>query len=294
MGDDLRGIRRRIRSVKSTQQITRAMEMVAAAKLRRAQERAESSRPYSERMKDIVARLVSHMPNLKNELVEQREVKNSAFIVVAADKGLCGGYNSGLVRFAASHIKDKNSTQIIAVGKKSRDYFRNRDYPLYSIHLDMEDAPEYRRIKELGEEAIQGFREETFDEVYLVYTEFINAARHEPRIVKLLPMEPVAEGAEGAEEKEEKKGSKNLYTFEPDEETIIDNLLPKYIDNLIYHAILEAKASEHGARMSAMRNATDNADEMIDKLTLQLNRARQAVITQEILEVSNAAMASEG
>ncbi len=290
MGDDLREIRRRVRSVKNTQQITRAMEMVAAAKLRRAQERAESSRPFSEKMKEIVSRLVSHMPNLKHELVEQREVKNSGFLVITADKGLCGGYNSGLLRFATSHIKDKNTAQIIAVGKKARDYYRNREYQLYSTHLDMEDAPDYRRVKDLGQEAVQGFRDESYDELFLVYTEFINAARHEPRIVKLLPMEPVAEEAE---EKEEKKGAKNLYTFEPDEETIIDNLLPKYIDNLIYHAILEAKASEHGARMTAMRNATDNADEMIDNLTLQLNRARQAVITQEILEVSNAAMAMD-
>ncbi|RQD76756.1 MAG: ATP synthase F1 subunit gamma [Candidatus Syntrophonatronum acetioxidans] len=286
----LREIRRRIRSVKNTQQITRAMEMVAAAKLRRAQERAESARPYAEQMKGIVSRLVSHMPNLQHELVEQREVKNSGFLVIAADRGLCGGYNSGLVRFATSYMEDPAKTKVTAVGKKSRDYYKRRNYELFSAHLDIEDYPEWRRVKDIGQEVVQGFREEEFDELFLVYTEFINPARQEPRIVKLLPMEPVSEEAE----QEEKKGARALYSFEPDEATIIQDLLPKYIENLIYHALLEAKASEHAARMTAMRNATDNADEMIDSLTMQLNRARQASITQEILEVSNAAMAAEG
>lgn len=287
----LREIRRRVRSVKNTQQITRAMEMVAAAKLRRAQERAESARPYAEQMKGIVSRLVSHMPNLQHELVEKREVKNSGYLVIAADRGLCGGYNSGLLRFATSYMEDPAKTKITAVGKKVRDYYRRRNYELFSTHLDIEDYPEWRRIKNIGQEVVQGFREEEFDELFLVYTEFINPARHDPRIVKLLPMEPVSEEP-GKEE--EKKGAKALYSFEPDEATIIHTLLPKYIENLIYHALLEAKASEHAARMSAMRNATDNADEMIESLTMQLNRARQASITQEILEVSNAAMAAEG
>ncbi len=286
----LREIRRRVRSVKNTQQITRAMEMVAAAKLRKAQERAESARPYAEQMKGIVSRLVSHMPNLQHELVEQREVKNSGYLVIAADRGLCGGYNSGLVRFATSYMEDPAKTKVTAVGKKVRDFYRRRNYELFSTHLDIEDYPEWRRIKNIGQEVVQGFREEEFDELFLVYTEFISPARQEPRIVKLLPMEPVSEEAE---KEEEKKGAKALYSFEPDEATIIQSLLPKYIENLIYHALLEAKASEHAARMSAMRNATDNADEMIDSLTMQLNRARQASITQEILEVSNAAMTAE-
>jgi len=286
----LREIRRRVRSVKNTQQITRAMEMVAAAKLRKAQERAESARPYAEQMKGIVSRLVSHMPNLQHELVEQREVKNSGYLVIAADRGLCGGYNSGLVRFATSYMEDPAKTKVTAVGKKVRDFYRRRNYELFSTHLDIEDYPEWRRIKNIGQEVVQGFREEEFDELFLVYTEFISPARQEPRIVKLLPMEPVSEEAE---KEEEKRGAKALYSFEPDEATIIQSLLPKYIENLIYHALLEAKASEHAARMSAMRNATDNADEMIDSLTMQLNRARQASITQEILEVSNAAMTAE-
>lgn len=281
----LREIRRRIRSVKNTQQITRAMEMVAAAKLRKAQERAEAARPYAEQMKSIIARLVGHMPNLQHQLVEQREVQNTGYLVIASDRGLCGGYNASLLRHAAGHIKDPNKTKVLAVGKKARDYYRRRQFNLYATHLDMEDYPDLRRVKQISEEAVKGFVEQDYDELYLVYNEFINAVRQQPRIVKLLPMEP----AQGQEE--EKKGAKALYAFEPDEETVIENFLPKYIQSLIYHALLEAKASEHGARMTAMGAATDNADEMIQKLTIVLNRARQASITQEILEICNTALA---
>ena len=283
----LREIRRRIRSVKSTQQITKAMEMVAAAKLRKAQDAAENARPYAEQMKEIISRLVGAMPNMQHPLVEQREVKNSGFLVVAADRGLCGGYNTGLLRFAAGNIKDKDKTQIIAVGKKARDYFRRREYNLYSAHLDIEDYPEWKRVQQIGQEGVESFSSGECDELYLVYTEFVNAMRQIPRIVKLLPMEPVKE------EQDAQKGAKALYHFEPDEEAIIDKFLPKYIESLVYHAMLEAKASEHGARMTAMGSATENAQEMIDSLTIVLNRARQAVITQEILEISNTAMAME-
>ncbi len=286
----LREIRRRIKSVKSTQQITKAMEMVAAAKLRRAQDSAEASRPYAEQMQGIVTRLVSHMPNLKHELVEQREVKNTGLLVITADRGLCGGYNSSVLRFASKSIQDQEKAHIIAVGKKARDYFRRRQYNLLADHLDMDDQPELKRVKEIGQEAITGFTDGTYDELYLVYTEFVNVVRHIPRAVKLLPMEPEAEKAEG-KKAEEKKGAKAVYTFEPGEEEIIANLLPKYIESLIYHALLESKASEHGARMTAMGSATDNAQEMIDSLTIVLNRARQASITQEILEICNTALA---
>lgn len=283
----LREIRRRIRSVKSTQQITAAMEMVAAAKLRKAQEAAESARPYAEQMKGIISRLVGAMPNLKHPLVEQREVKNSGFLVIAADRGLCGGYNTGLLRFAAGHIKDKDKAQILAVGKKSRDYFKRRHYNLYASHVDLEDKPDLKRVQKIAQEAVESFSSGECDELFLVYTEFINTIRQIPRIVKLLPMEPVIE------EQEETKGAKALYNFEPDEEIIIDKFLPKYIESLVYHSMLEAKASELGARMTAMGAATENAQEMIDSLTIVLNRARQAVITQEILEISNTAMAME-
>lgn len=283
----LREIRRRIRSVKSTQQITAAMEMVAAAKLKKAQDAAESARPYAEQMKAIISRLVGAMPNMKHPLVEQREVKNSGFLVIAADRGLCGGYNTGLLRFAAGHIKNKETAQILAVGKKSQNYFKRRQYNLYTSHIDIEDYPEWKRIQQIGQDAVESFTSGECDELFLVYTEFVNAMRHIPRIVKLLPMEPVKEEQEG------KKGAKALYNFEPDEEAIIENFLPKYIESLVYHAMLEAKASEHGARMSAMGSATENAQEMIDSLTIVLNRARQAVITQEILEISNTALAME-
>ncbi len=284
----LREIRRRIRSVKNTQQITKAMEMVAAAKLRKAQDAAENARPYAEQMKEIVSRLVGAMPNMQHPLVEQREVKNSGFLVIAADRGLCGGYNTGLLRFTAGQIKEQDKAQILAVGKKARDYFRRRQYNLYTTHLDIEDYPEWKRIQQIGQEAVEGFTSGEYDELFLVYTEFVNAIRQIPRIVKLLPMEPAVD-----EQEEKKGGAKALYHFEPDEETIIDRFLPKYIESLVYHAMLEAKASEHGARMSAMGSATENAQEMIDSLTIVLNRARQAVITQEILEISNTAMAMD-
>ncbi|PKM83761.1 MAG: ATP synthase F1 subunit gamma [Firmicutes bacterium HGW-Firmicutes-13] len=282
----LREIRRRIRSVKNTQQITKAMEMVAAAKLRKAQERAEAARPYAEQMKAIISRLVSHMPNLQHQLLEKREVKNTGYLVIAADRGLCGGYNTGLLRFASGHIKDKNTDQILTIGKKARDYFRRRQYNLYAVHLDMEDQPGVKKVKDISQEAIKGFTDGNYDELYLAYTEFVNVVRQVPRIVKLLPMEPQIE-----EQEEVKKGAKALYTFEPGEEVIIDSFLPKYIEGLVYHAILEAKASEYGAKMTAMGSATENAQEMIESLTIVLNRARQATITQEILEICNTALA---
>jgi F-type H+-transporting ATPase subunit gamma len=285
-GAGVKDLKRRIRSIKSTQQITKAMKMVAAAKLRRAQERAEASRPYTETLQGTLARLVGVSSDVEHPLLVKRdEVLKTGYIVVTADRGLCGGYNTNIIRATTDAIaadERKPDTGIIAVGKKSRDFFRKRG-GIEAEFINLGDKITYADAREIAQYVINAYENEEFDEIYLVYARFINALRQVPTVVKILPIEPPE--ASGADERNVE------YIYEPSAESILVNLLPRYLGSQIYHAMLEGKASEQGARMTAMGNASENAGEIIDNLTLRMNKVRQAAITDEILDIVGGAEA---
>ncbi|NMC28393.1 MAG: F0F1 ATP synthase subunit gamma [Syntrophomonadaceae bacterium] len=286
-GAGVREFKRRIRSVQSTQKITKAMKMVAAAKLRRAQEAAEDSRPYTETLQGTLARLAGLSVDVEHPLLKKRaEVSKVGYIVVTADRGLCGGYNTNIIRACTDHIAadERNPAKgIIAVGRKARDFFRKRG-GLEAEFVNLGDKISYADAREIAQYVINAYENEEFDEINIVYAKFINALRQVPTIVKLLPIEPPE--ASASEEKFNVE-----YIYEPSAEEILVTLLPRYVGSQIYHAMLEGKASEHGARMTAMGNASDNAGEIIDSLTLKMNKVRQAAITDEILDIVGGAEA---
>jgi F-type H+-transporting ATPase subunit gamma len=286
-GAGVRDYKRRIRSVKNTQQITKAMKMVAAAKLRRAQEKAESSRPYNETLRGTVARLASVAFDVRHPLLEVREeVRKVGYIVVTADRGLCGAYNTNIIRAAQTAIAEderKAETGIVAVGRKSRDFYRKRG-PIDAEFVALGDEISYADAREVAQYVINAYENEEMDEVYLVYARFVNVLRQVPTVTKLLPLDPPKSEGDAEE------GFVD-YIYEPSAEDILVSLLPRYVGSQIYNAMLEGKASEHGARMTAMGNATQNAGEMIDNLTLAMNKLRQAAITDEILDIVGGAEA---
>ncbi|MDK2822297.1 MAG: F-type H+-transporting ATPase subunit gamma [Clostridia bacterium] len=282
----VRDIKRRIRSVKNTQQITKAMEMVAAAKLRRTQGAVVAARPYAQKLKEVLSRLVASSDGLKDPLLEVREPKKIGFVVVTADRGLAGGYNANLIRTAVASMAKHRDLEIgiLAIGKKARDFFRKRRYSVEGEFVGISDIPTLGEAKEITETIRTFYTEGIYDEVYLVYTEFITAMQQKPKTKKLLPIEaPVTEDSGELD-----------YIFDPSPQIVLNNLLPLYLTNQVFSALMEAKASEHGARMTAMGSATDNAGEMIDQLTLSYNRARQAAITREISEIVGGANALQG
>jgi len=285
-GAGVREYKRRIRSVKNMQQITKAMKMVAAAKLRRAQERAEASRPYTDTLQGTLARLAAVAYDVRHPLLESREeIRKVGYIVITGDRGLCGAFNTNVIRAAiAAMDKDERNVQngVIAVGRKARDFFKKRG-GVDAEFVNLGDNPSYADAREIGRYIMNAYENEELDEVYLVYGRFINVLRQVPTIDKILPIEPPPQ-----EETEEKYVD---YIYEPSAEDILLTLLPRYIGSQIYHALLESKASELGARMTAMNNATENAGEIIDTLTLEMNKVRQASITDEILDILGGAEA---
>lgn len=288
-GAGVREYKRRIASVKNTQQITKAMKMVAAAKLRRAQENAEASRPYTEILQETLARLAAVAEDVSHPLLEKRdEVRKIGYVVVTADRGLCGAYNSNIIRTTNTAIaEDERNVEygIVAVGRKARDFYRKRTNYLDAEFINLGDNVSYADAREIGEYVISAYENGELDEVYLVYARFVNALRQIPTVTKILPLEP-PEKEEVSEEEEHID-----YIYEPSADQILYTLVPRYIGSQIHHAMLEAKASEHGARMTAMSNATDNAAELIETLTLEMNKARQAAITDEILDIVGGAEA---
>ncbi|ATY86240.1 ATP synthase F1 subunit gamma [Kyrpidia spormannii] len=283
MAQNARDIRRRIRSVKSTEQITKAMEMVAAAKLRRAQERVHLARPYARKMEEVIGS-IAKAGDVRHPMMVKRPVRKSGYVVITADRGLAGAYNANIIRVTLEAIrgKAKNEYTIIAVGRRGRDFFKKRDFPVAEEITGLSDYPTYADIKRVAGAAVKMYEEEVYDELFLVYNQFINPVQQTPVVKKILPLEDVGGEAEG---------HRLHYEYEPSAEAVLETLLPKYAETLIFSALLDAKASEHGARMTAMGNASDNAAEMIDTLTLALNRARQAAITLQISEIVGGAEA---
>jgi len=283
----LRDIKRRITSVKNTQQITKAMKMVAASRLRRSQESIIAARPYSNKMNDVLASLALHARRTAHPLLEKRAViKNSGLLVVASDRGLCGGFNSNLIREARNFIEfhDSENLELVVVGRKAFDYFRRRPTRVINSYVDIFSPLELKTARQIAQEITDLYTKGVLDEVYMVYNEFKSVMSQTPTIVKLLPIEPFGEEVKHAVE----------YIYEPDSSNTLNVLLPRHIEIQIFRALLESQASEFGARMTAMDTATNNAGDLINKLTLIYNRARQASITKEILEISGGAEALKG
>lgn len=279
----VRDIKRRIRSINNMQQITKAMKMVAAAKLRKSQEKAIASRPYVKQIQDVLARLVQAQTDVSHPLLDKRPVKKIGYILVTSDRGLCGGFNANLIRTAKGILEEERDAEVglVAVGRKGNDYFGRRRAEIFAKYIGIGDNPDYSQAKGLANDIIKMYETGELDEVYLLYSRFVSVLSQVPTVIKLLPIEP----AEGDSTRE--------YIFEPSPEEMLNRLLPKYIETQMYSALIESKASEHGARMTAMDSATENAKEMIDKLTLAMNRARQAAITKEISEIVGGAAALE-
>lgn len=281
----LRDLRRRIKSIKSTQQITKAMKAVSAAKMRRAQEAVTMARPYAKRLIDVLGRVGSVTRGVQHPLLEVREPKNVLYVIVTADRGLCGGFNANVIRKAALELRDHPGASLVCVGRKGRDYFRKRGYNIIQQYVGLGENISAAQGKEIGEFIIEKYASGEVDAVYLIYSEFVNVLVQRPTMVKLLPAEPPQGEADESKLVE--------YIFEPSAEEVLAALLPKYVVNTVFQALLESKAGEHSARMTAMDNATKNASEMIAKLTLSMNRARQAAITKEISEIVGGAAALE-
>lgn len=282
----MRDIKRRIKSVNSTMQITKAMYLVSSAKLRKARERVETTRPYSETIVDSIQRVLGSAKGVSHPFLEKREVKKTAYIVVSADRGLAGGYNSNVLKLAESIIEDKSKAEIIAYGSKSRDYFTKRGYEVSDFLTGVTEEPEYVDARQSGDAVIEKYKNGEIDEVKLVFTKFVSMISQEPTVMTLLPVQ-----VETKEESVDDKGMKTLTEYEPSPEVVLDYLVPKYINGAIFGALVESAASQQGARMTAMESATSNAEDIIDSLGLVYNRARQASITQEISEIVGGAEA---
>jgi F-type H+-transporting ATPase subunit gamma len=278
----LRDIRRRIRSVQNTQQITKAMEMVSAAKLRRAQTRLEAARPYGHKLKEMLENLAGVAADIQHPLFEVRPVRKRALVVITGDKGLAGSYNANVLRRAEAYMRSEEGerTGLITVGRKAGDYFRRRGYPRLKHYQEIGDPVDITKAQGLSREIMDYFLTGEVDEILLLGTRFISAMTRSLTLETFLPIEPPVGKTEATN-----------YIFEPDAAAIFGSLLPRYVANRMLMVLLESSASEHGARMVSMGSASKNAREMIDKLTLQRNRARQAAITKEISEIVGGAEA---
>lgn len=277
-----RDIRRRIRSIKNTQQITKAMKMVSASKLRRAQESVVAARPYATKIQEVLGRLAGSVKDYSHPLLEKRDVKKIGLVIITGDRGLCGGYNANLIRLAEHFMVDEGrEVALVPIGRKGRDYFRYRGREITEEYINIGDNPTPIQGKELAKRLTALYTQGIFDEIYLMYTQFKTVMTQRPVTLKILPVEPV----------EKEKTEVVEYLYEPSQAEIMDRLLPTYVETIVYRALLESKASEHGSRMTAMSSATDNAVDIIAKLTLNLNRARQAAITKEISEIVGGAAA---
>jgi F-type H+-transporting ATPase subunit gamma len=283
----LRDIKRKITSVKKTQQITKAMKMVAAAKLRRAQERVIAARPYSRKMLAVIANLAGRVERAQHPLLAKREPKQVKLLVLTSDRGLCGAYNTNILRKAVEAVKqlkaEGKEVKVNVVGRKGRDFFRKRSaYTLGKVWSDL-GMVDYDKAADVGKNIVERFTAGETDEVYLLYNEFKSVIAQKVTLEKLLPVEPPAESDPFMASVD--------YLYEPSAESILSSILPKHIEVQVYRSMLESQASEMGARMTAMDSATRNAKDMIERLTLKFNKQRQAAITKEISEIVGGAEA---
>jgi F-type H+-transporting ATPase subunit gamma len=283
-------IRRRIKSVKSTKQITKAMEMVAASKMRRAQESCIQTRPYSHQALLLLKNIADKSVEKIHPLLFEREVKKTLAIVITSDKGLCGGYNSQVLKSALSFLSENSHKKIelITIGKQGEQFLRKLPNKIIATYTEFPTYPTSLDVAPIAKMAIEGFATEIYDEVILVYTNFESTLRQIPQVKTLLPMS-LLKAKELLEETVKNEPVNYEYIYEPEPEKVLEYVLPRLTEMQIFHAILDAIASEQSARMMAMKSASDNATELIDDLTLTYNSLRQASITQEIAEVSTGA-----
>jgi F-type H+-transporting ATPase subunit gamma len=286
----LKDVKNKIASVKKTKQITKAMNMVSSAKLRKAQMRIEQFRPYADKFYEMLGDLASGADQSVHPLLEVREeVKSVGIVLVTSDRGLCGSFNANLTNLALNLAEQKagqdKAVKFYCMGKKGRDAVRKTDYELIRGYTDKMNSFDFTLANELGTEIIDTYLRKELDEVHLVFGRFINIAKQEPTSLKILPIS--SEAAEGS-------GSSTEYVYEPSVEGLLAELLPRFIKVQIYRSLLDTSASEHAARMAAMDNATNNCDDMISSLTLAYNKARQAVITTELMDIVGGAEALKG
>ena len=286
----LKAIRKRVTSVRTTQQITKAMKMVSAAKLRRAQDAVVQSRAYSEKLGEVMAGLATESGLREHPLVRARESESKVLLLLlTGDRGLCGGFNSNLIRLSQDFIGENGrEAQLGTIGRKGHDFYKRRDVTIAEQFAGPGSGPAIELARDIVARAVQRFEGEEFDAVYLLYTKFQSALSQVPTLERLLPI-ATPEAAEG-----EEIDAPREYLYEPTRQVVIDDLLPRYVEVKVFQAVLESTASEHGARMTAMESATRNASEMIDRLTLEMNRARQATITKELMEIVGGAEALKG
>ena len=279
---NLKDIRDRIKSVKSIQKVTKAMKMVAAAKMRRAQERMEQSRPYSDSLAEVIQHLLPDVEREMLPLLDIRDVKRKAYVVVSADRGLAGAFNTNILKIAQKEIDEfgKENVDLFCIGKKSRDHFKRRDYNIIESHVEFWAEMEFENAMMIGRSIIDHFTSGQVDEIHVVYNYFLNIAHQEVKSESLLPL--VYESVEGVTHNR---------LYEPSKEELVTSLIPRHLNVQMWKYLLESYASEQAARMLSMENATSNAQDMIKDLTLQFNKARQAAITTEMLEIVGGAEA---
>ncbi len=298
-GGQERILRGRIRSVQATKKITRAMELIAASRIVKAQQRVAAAVPYSEQITEVVKDLAAAggMSSQSPLLKSREQVRTTAYVVISADRGLCGGYNAGVQRAAEGEVKadvlDGKQYALVTVGRKAEGYFRFRGYNIAAVYGGFSDSPTYAQARAIGEDVVARYLAGEFDRVELVYTRFISAGSQEVVLRPLVPLDrEVVQGGDG--KAPDAAGTPADYEFEPDPATILDTLLPRYVEARIYAALLNAAASEHAFRQRAMKSATDNAEELIKNLSRIMNRARQDSITTEIMEIVGGAEALSG
>lgn len=274
----MRDIKRRKGSIQSTQQITKAMKLVSTVKLQKARSRAEQSNPYFNHMYQTVTSMLARSGSINHPYLKAGDSSKKAIITIASNRGLAGGYNSNIVKLITGSGMKKEDVQIYVIGRKAKDAFIRKGYEVKADYSDVIEGPAYEDAAAICREVLKAFTSGEIGEIYLAYTHFKNTVSHEPTLMKLLPVE--------FDDVEIAEADKNLLmNYEPNEEEALDMIIPKYMTSLFYGALVEAVASENGARMQAMDSATSNADDMISDLTLKYNRARQSSITQELTEI---------
>ncbi len=285
-GAGVRDIKRKIRSVNSTRQITKAMELVSTAKLKRAKDRMDVTKPYFETVVKTVRNIIKEGRGIEHSYILGRDVKKTLYIVISADRGLCGGYNINILKEVMSDIEKSNSAVVIAVGKKSVDFFKKNGIELQDSYIGITEQPNFSDAKNIIKTALELFANKEIDEIKLVYTRMISTLIQEPTVLQLLPL---AVNINNPNEKENKKLP--LVNYEPSAGVVLDYIIPKYLESAVFGAMVEGSAAQQAARRMAMESASDNADDMISELSLTYNQARQAAITQEISEIVGGAEA---
>ncbi len=296
----LQSLRRKITSVKNTQKITKAMKMVAAAKLKRAQNRILSSRPYAHKLRDVVSHLAERTSRTSHPLLRKREGNTTELLVITSDRGLCGAFNANILRraseFLAGHRARGEQVAVAVAGRKGVDFFRRREWPVRREWPGIFDRLSFEHALEMGEDIVRQYHDGAFDRLYVVYNEFKSVMQQQVTVEQLLPIEILRDNGEGADDEPSpapslEQGADGAYLFEPEEQALLAALLPKHFQVQAFRVLLESAAAEQAARMTAMDGATRNAGELIQKVTLFYNKTRQTAITKELMDIVGGAEA---